>query len=67
MFHKTIARDLNFKGKLDSMKIISYDERKAIVIRGYSGSSSFVEDKIDSTDLTIDLLPARKDEIERRL
>lgn len=67
MFHKTIARDLDFKGKLDSMKIISYEERKAFVVRGYSGSSSFVEDKIDSVDLTIELLPARKDVIERKL
>jgi len=67
MFHKTVARDLDFKGKLDSMKILSYDERKAIIIRGYSGSTSFVEDKIDSVDLTIELLPARKDVIERRL
>jgi hypothetical protein len=67
MFHKTIARDLDFKGKLDSMRILSYDERKSFIIRGYSSIKSFVEDKIDSVDLTIELLPAKKDEIERRL
>jgi hypothetical protein len=67
MFHKTIARDLDFKGKLDSMRILSYEERKAFVVRGFTGSSSFVEDKIDSTDIKIELLPAKRDVIERKL
>jgi hypothetical protein len=67
MFHKTIARDLDFKGKIDSMKVLSYDERKSVLIRGYAGSASFVEDKIDSTDIRIELIPARKDVIERKL
>ena len=67
MFHETIARDLDFKGKLDSMKILSFGERKYFLIRGYTSNKSFVEDKIDSVDITVDLLPARKDIIERRL
>jgi len=67
MFHKTIARDLNFKGRLDSMKVLSFDERKSVLVRGYTSATSFVEDKIDSTDVTIELLPAKKNVIERRL
>ena len=67
MFHKTIARDLDFKGKLDSMRILSYDERKSFIIRGFTSVKNFVEDKRDSIDLTIELLPARRDVIERRL
>ena len=67
MFHKTIARDLDFKGKLDSMRVLSYEDRKYFLVRGYSGTKNFVEEEIDSVDIQIDLLPARKDVIERRL
>jgi hypothetical protein len=67
MFHKTIARDLDFKGKLDSMKILLYEQQRYFLVRGYSGTKNFVEDRIDSVDLKIDLSTARKDVIERRL
>ena len=67
MFHKTIARDLAFTGKLDSIRLISFEEKKSATIRGYSGSKSFVEDKTDSMDISIDLNPSKKMEIERRL
>jgi len=67
MFHETIARDLDFKGKLDSMKVLSYEDRKFILLRGYTSNKSFVEDKIDSVDVTIELIPTSKDLIERRL
>ena len=67
MFHRTIARDLNFNGKIDSIKVLSFDEINTAVVRGYSGSKNFVEDKIDSVDVTIDLNPTKKDEIRRKL
>lgn len=67
MFHRTIARDLNFNGKIDSLKIVSFDEFKTAVVRGYTGRKNFVEDKIDSVDVTINLNPTRKDEIQRKL
>jgi hypothetical protein len=67
MFHETIARDIDFKGKLDSMKILSFEERKYFLIRGYTSNKSFVEDKIDSVDVTVELKSMKRDEIERRL
>ncbi len=67
MFHKTIARDVNFNGKLDSMKVLSFEENVLTVVRGFTSSKSFVEDKIDSIDVSIDLNPQKKNEIERRL
>lgn len=67
MFHKTIARDLMFGGNLDSFKVISYDPGMAVLVRGYVGTKNFVEERIDSTDIRIDLNPQKKDQIERRL
>ncbi len=67
MFHKTIARDLAFNAKLDSIKVISFEENKIALVRGYTSRKSFVEDAIDSVDVSISLNPQKRDEIERRL
>jgi len=67
MFHRTVTRDIDFNGKLDSIKVISFESKKTAMVRGYIGVKSFVEDKIDSADVSIDLNPQKKDEIERRL
>lgn len=67
MFHETIARDLDFRGKLDSMKILSFEERKSFLIRGYTSNKSFVEDKIDSADVTVELQTMKKDVIEYKV
>lgn len=67
MFHKTISRDLSFHGKLDSIKVLSVEDGKSALVRGFTSSKSFVEDKIDSADMLIDLNPQQKDQIERRL
>ena len=67
MFHKTIARNLNFNGTIDSIKVISIETKKLAIVRGYTSHKSFVEDKVDSIDVSIDLNPQKKDEIERRL
>ena len=66
-FHRTISRDIDFKGTVDSIRVISFESNKETWIRGYTSSKSFVEDRIDSTDVRIDLNPQKKDEIERRL
>ncbi len=67
MFHRTIARDLNFNGKLDSIAVVSFEEFSTAVVRGFTSRKSFVEDKIDSVDITIDLNPTKKDKIHRKL
>jgi hypothetical protein len=67
MFHRTIARDLDFNGKLDSIRVISFDEVTNTILRGFTSNISFVEDKIDSVDVTIDLNPTKKNEIRRKL
>ena len=67
MFHKTVARDLHFPGKLDSIKVLRFSEKESALIRGYSGQRTFVEDRIDSLDVNIDLNAEKKDKIERKL
>ena len=67
IFHRTIARDLDFNGKLDSVHVLSFEEKVSMVVRGYTSAGNFVEDNIDSSDVTIDLNPQKKDEIQRKL
>ena len=67
MFHQSISRDLDFKGRLDSIKLISYESHKAIDIRGYTSKKTYVSDETDSADLSIDLNQKKKDVIERKL
>ena len=67
MLHKTVSRDLDFNGTLDSVRIISLEENKNATVRGYTSLKSYVEDKIDSTDVSIDFHATRENQIERRL
>ena len=67
LFHKTISRNLNFNGKLDSIKVLSFNKKESVIIRGYSGKKTYVSDETDSSDITVDLNPKQRDEIERKL
>jgi hypothetical protein len=67
MFHQSIARNLDFKGSLDSIKIISFQSHKTVAIRGYTSKKTYVSAEKDSVDLNLDLNPKKKDIIERSL
>jgi hypothetical protein len=67
MFHQTIMRNINFNGRLDSIKVLDYREGIAVELRGYTSRKTFVNDEIDSTDVSINLNPTGKDVIERKL
>jgi hypothetical protein len=67
MFHKTISRNISFNGKLDSVRVLNFQNEMATEIRGYIGKKTFVSDEVDSVDVTLNLNPANKDVIERRL
>ena len=66
IFHRTLARDLNFGGKLDSIHVLKYDISNA-EIKGYRSRKTFVSDDLDSADVVIDLNPRKQDVIERKL
>jgi hypothetical protein len=67
MFHRTIMRNINFNGRIDSIKVLSFEDGIAAEVRGYSNRKTFVTDEVDSADVNINLNPANKDVIERRL
>jgi len=67
LFHQTVSRNINFNGKLDSIKVLSVEAGIAAEVRGYVSRKTFVSDETDSTDVTVNLNPTNKDVIERRL
>lgn len=67
LFHQTIARDLDFKGTLDSVRLLDFRDRIQISLRGYSSVTTYVSTIVDSTDLDIPLTRNRQNEIEYKL
>jgi hypothetical protein len=67
MFHRTISRNIDFNGKLDSIRVLNFEDGIAAEVRGYSSRKTFVSDEVDSVDVHINLNPTNKDVIERRL
>ena len=51
VFHKTLARDLRFGSRLDSLLILSFNPAKGADIRGYISSKSPKFEGIDSVEL----------------
>ncbi len=51
VFHKTLARDLRFGNRLDSIKILSFNPANGADIRGYISSKSPTFEGIDSIEL----------------
>lgn len=67
LFHKTLARDIQFSQPLDSLRTILYREGDTAILRGYSFHVSFVEVRIDSQDVNVSLKSRNRNTIERRL
>ena len=67
LFHSTIQRDLNFNGKLDSIKVIDFDKSSLSLIRGYTSSITHVSSVIDSSDIEIIMKKKTQDGLEYKL
>ena len=67
LFHSTIQRDLNFNGKLDSIKILEFDKSSLSVIRGYTSQASYVSNALDSADVEITMKKKTNDGLEYKL
>ncbi len=67
LFHQTIQRDIVFKGKLDSIKIIDIDPGKSMNVRGYSSNTTYVSIEFDSIDVLIYLKTTKQGDVEYRL
>lgn len=67
IFHSSIQRDLNFNGKLDSIKVLEFDKTSLGLIRGYTSSKTFVSTQVDSADVEITLKKKTIDGLEYKL
>ncbi|MFM7216590.1 MAG: hypothetical protein ACKO1U_01075 [Bacteroidota bacterium] len=67
IFHQTIARDIDFGSKIDSIKVIRFDPEDTTRVRGYVFRESFVDSGIDSTDVQVSMKKPSRNVIERRL
>lgn len=67
LYRETIARDLVFQGKVDSIKLIEMNPGAVVSIRGYSSRITYVSTEIDSVDLEISLVSKKRNGIEYHL
>ena len=67
IYRSTIARDIDFAGPVDSIRVLELSGNDSISIRAYRIHNTYVSTEIDSTDRTITLQPARKNVIQRNL
>ncbi len=51
VFHKTLARDIDFGSRLDSVHIISFNQGNAVTLRGYFSKISATFENLDSVDI----------------
>ncbi|MFM2135495.1 MAG: hypothetical protein RL021_895 [Bacteroidota bacterium] len=67
IFHKPIARDIQFGGRIDSTRTLLLLKDSTTSIRGYRITETYVSTTIDSIDVTVDLRPKTEMKIERKL
>jgi hypothetical protein len=67
IFHQTIARDVDFGGEIDSVKVVRFDINDSVRIRAYIIKESYVDTQMDSFEVTVPMKTAKRNLIERRL
>lgn len=67
IFHSSLQRDLEFGGKLDSIKVLEFDKSSLGLIRGYTSSTTYVSTKIDSADVEVSIKKKTNDGLEYKL
>lgn len=67
IFHSTIARDLNFNGQIDSIRVLDFDKSNLSLIRGFTSKSTYVSTTIDSADVEILMKKKTQDGLEYKL
>ena len=67
MYLQTIERDIEFTGKLDSIKVLEVNGTYSMKIRGYSSEKNFVATEIDSLDLEVSLRKQKYGDVEYKL
>lgn len=67
LYRETLARDLVFGGKLDSIKVLDLQQGVSATLRGYTSTITYVSSDVDSMELEIPLVKYSRDNVEYRL
>lgn len=55
VFHKTLARDIDFGQRIDSIRVVSFNPANTLILRGYFSAKSTTFETPDSLDITTTL------------
>ncbi|MBP6334882.1 MAG: hypothetical protein KA444_05365 [Bacteroidia bacterium] len=67
MYKQSIERDINFGGRLDSVKVLEVNGTHSMLIRGYHSSKTFVSSESDSMDVEVSLRKQKYGDVEYKL
>ncbi len=67
MYKQSIERDINFGGRLDSVKVLEVNGNHSMLIRGYHSSKTFVSSESDSMDVEVSLRKQKYGDVEYKL
>ncbi|REJ83608.1 MAG: hypothetical protein DWQ44_03025 [Bacteroidetes bacterium] len=67
IFYSTLERDIDFKGRVDSVRVMNINPGKTIQVRAYRMEESYVSSSIDSMDAELPLKKKKHGTIEYRL
>jgi hypothetical protein len=67
LFHQTLQRDIDFGGRLDSIKLIEFSPGESLTIRGYTSIVTHVSSDIDSADIPLRINTTKPGAIEYHL
>lgn len=66
IFHKTLARNISFNSRLDSIHLLSFNEEKGIAVRGYYIRKSDTFETCDSMDVSVPFVASKNTIIQKR-
>jgi hypothetical protein len=66
VFHKTLARDISFGNRVDSIKVLEFNENQNAIIRGYINENSSIFGTCDSMDISVPFVASKNTIIQKR-
>jgi len=66
IFHKTLARNISFGMRLDSIRLNNFDEEKGIDVRGYYIRKTDTFEACDSMDISVPFVASKNTIIQKR-
>lgn len=66
VFHKTLARNIVFGNRIDSLKVLQFDEDSGIKLRGFFNRKYDTFEACDSLDLSVPFVASKNSIIQKR-